>query len=106
MKLEDEDYQEDPCAATDPLNKVQKQWDLTYSWKFSHSICSLLSYLKHVKIKVCCGLVDLNKKLTYLCEVQINLTVYVTGFIKQLMETDRVSFENMCQVRFNMHLDN
>ncbi|KAG0591650.1 hypothetical protein M758_1G229200 [Ceratodon purpureus] len=47
-ELEDGDYQEDPCAATDPLNKI-------------------------------------------------NLTVYVSGFIKQLWERDGVSFEQLCQ---------
>lgn len=106
MKLEDEDYQEDPCAATDPLNKVQKQWGLMYSWKFSHSFCSLLSYLKHVRNWSLLRFGGIEQELTYLCELQINLTVYVTGFIKQLMETDRVSFEHMCQVRSYMHLDN
>lgn len=29
---------------------------------------------------------------------QINLTVYVSGFIKQLWERDGVSFEQLCQV--------
>lgn len=106
MKLEDEDYQEDPCAATDPLNKVQKQWGLMYSWKFSHSFCSFLRYVKHVKNWSLFWFGGIEQELTYLCELQINLTVYVTGFIKQLMETDRVSFEHMCQVQFYMHLDN
>ena len=32
---------------------------------------------------------------------QINLTIYVSGFIKQLWERDGVSFEQLCQVYFS-----
>jgi hypothetical protein len=33
LKIEDGDYQEDPCAATDPLNQVSHEiFTMSYKW--------------------------------------------------------------------------
>lgn len=63
---------------------------------------TLLSpFMLFCHLDICCVLVlQCRPDDVMLFDWQINLTIYVSGFIKQLWERDGVSFEQLCQVDF------
>ena len=78
LKVEKGDYQDDPCASTDPINKVNHEtWHRNY----------VIDYSQPNLIFFC-----------FLMFTQVDLVSYLSEFLKKFSGDDSQYFTMLCQV--------
>ena len=77
LKVEKGDYQDDPCASTDPINKV-KLWNLAQKLR-DYSQPNLIFFL-------------------FSNVTQLDLVSYLSDFLKKFSADDSQYFNMLCQV--------